>query len=261
MELHIYIPTRGRETKQVTYDQMPIGIRNNTYLVVPLTEVLRYQIANAGAHVLGCPVQGIAPTRDWILEHAKLNGHQYVMMLDDDLTIQRRDPADGKIKTVTPVEYEQAVKWIEDRLREGYVHAGWGVRFLAWNAPVSQAHMSPGRMMYSLAYDVSKINGSRFTNGLEWNSTMEDFNMTLQLLQGGKNNIVSLEWRANPRQTNAVGGCSTWRTAELASQSAEKLKKMFPTIVALRDKKAWEGMDAPTIKDVTIQWKKAFRRR
>jgi hypothetical protein len=254
--LTIYIPSTKREQKQLTWKKLPPTLRRHAFIVVPRGEGSAYQAANTGANILECPLKGIAPTRDWIIKHAGMKGNRYLVQLDDDLDLQRRRE-DMRITNVTTgPEYVEAFDWIETNLVE-YGHCGWGTRFLAYKD--ERQFFENARMMYCLAYDIHKVQKAKakFTRGLEWNSTMEDFNMTIQMLKAGFKNKVSLEWRASPRGTNASGGCSTWRTTSCASESAKKLEQMYPGLVMTRPKKAWAGMEEGLL-DVTVRWKKAY---
>jgi hypothetical protein len=222
-------------------------------LVVPTNEVHDYEVL--GVNVVGCPILGITHTRDFILE--RHTGSDKLVMLDDDLIIQRRRE-NGRITDCDEQEVYQAFAWLEEQLKE-VAHAGFGARFLGYN--LDGEYVSPGRMMYVLGYntDAVLLNEARFGRGLEQFSTMEDFNMTLQLLTKGFSNRVSLEWRVAPSASNAYGGCSTWRDVQRQSESARRLAAMFPEVVSIRPKKKWQGMnEVDTMYDVTVQWKKAL---
>jgi hypothetical protein len=254
--ISIFIPTRGRVHKQSTLARMPKELRDQATVVCPPDELTQHE--DLGRSVLVCPDPGISATRDFIMYHAAAEDIKYIAMLDDDVVLQRRRE-DFRITNVKDDnEYILAVLWLEEQLDNGYAHCGWGTRFLAYAAKGTE--ISPGRMMYCLAYDVEKVMklGATFSKGLKWDSTMEDFNMTLQLLRAGEENVVSLVWRASPGPSNAPGGCSTWRTTACQSESAQRLAEMYPEFVKLRRKKQWEGMEEGMM-DVTIQWRKAWR--
>lgn len=259
--MKIYIPTRGRVHKQTTWDRLSPNLKKETVLVCPVDEVGRHLMMGRPAIV--CPYPGIGPTRDYILDMAYSYGQQNILMLDDDIILQRRR-ADTRITNSTHAEQEETIQWIEAQLNGGWVHACIGTRFLGYASTME--YQAPGRAMYALAYNVPAVvsSGARFCKGFEdfdGMNTMEDFNMTLRLLKMRECNIVSMEHRLTPHATNAEGGCSTWRTAQFASRSARRLAELFPDVVKLRPKKAWvgEGMTELIIMDVTIQWKRALR--
>lgn len=259
MEMMIFIPTRGRVDNQVTWDRMTPELKAMTYIVCPPGEVEQHE--RLGREAVACERDGIGPTRDFILRTSSSYNFRKILMLDDDLTLQRRR-SDSKISNADIHDQLAAIHWLSDCLGNGFAHAGLAPRFLAFANKAN--YLTPSRSMYALAYDVPKVRdvGARFCKGFEefeGKNTMEDFNMTLQLLQAGLPNVVSLEHRVTPRATNASGGCSTWRTGFWASKSAEALAELFPDVVRLRKKKAWQGMTESEIYDVTIYWQRALK--
>lgn len=253
--INIYIPTAGRVDRQKTLERLPPKIAKNVVLVCPPDEVKEH--VRLGRNAVGCKANGITLTRDFILDHAARKGQKYVLMLDDDLVFQIRRK-NGRIENSTPDEVDAALAWMEKQFKEGLAHASFGARFLGYNNPSPM--LEPGRAMYALGYNVPIVKrvGAKFGKGLEWNSTMEDFNITLQLITKGYTNRVSLLYRITPGPSNAKGGCSRWRTTARQTDSAKRLAKMFPDIVKIRPKKEWQGMDEGMM-DVTVYWQKALK--
>jgi hypothetical protein len=249
----IYIPTRGRVDKQKTYHRLPQSVKDYAVLVCPPDEVEEHN--SRGRNAVACEAVGIAATRDWIIEHAIENGIWHLMMLDDDMILQRRRE-DGRITNCDDQEMLDAIQWVYNSLGD-YAHVGLGTRFLGYNEPGE--HVNTTRMMYALAYDVRVITsvGATFCKGMPQPSTMEDFNMTLQLLKAGYDNCVSLEWRITPGQSNAPGGCSLWRTTPVQSRSAVALAALHPGLVTVRPKKEWRDMEDGMM-DVRVKWKQAL---
>ena len=252
-DLKIFIPTLGRVQKQSTYNRLPDVLKKKTFIVCPTEEVYAHE--DLGRQVIACDKIGIGPTRDYIVDWAANKDIKYIVMLDDDVVLQRRRH-DFRITNVkTEEEYLAAFEWLGKTL-EIVAHCGWGTRFLGYATQGKET--SPGRMMYCLAYDVDVVKklGASFSKGAPWDGTMEDFYMTLQLLQAGYPNVVSLEWRASPGPSNAKGGCSTWRTTKCQNESAERLARLYPNLVTVRHKKNWDGMGEGML-DVRIAWRKA----
>jgi hypothetical protein len=249
----IYIPTKGRIDKQKTWDRMPPEIQAQTVLVCPNEEFEEHERRGRAAVV--CHETGIAATRDWIIEDAIVRGDPYVLMLDDDMIFQRRR-ADGKITNCTDEEVSQAVGWVWETLPR-YAHVALATRFLGYADEAE--YVENGRAMYALGYDARVLidNECSFCEGMPQPSTMEDFNMTLQLLTKGYPNCISLEWRITPGQSNAPGGCSTWRTTDIQTRSARALQARFPHLVTLREKKEWRDMEEGML-DVRVKWKGAI---
>ena len=249
-----FIPSTKRSNKQTSYNYIHDLIK--TYIVVPEEEYNMYQ-QNYPGDILPCPVKGIAPTRDWIIEHCISYGIDKFIQFDDDITPQTRRE-DGKISNSSPEEVKEALTWLEHQLNF-FAHASWSVRALDFDTPGNEK--TSGRMMHVLAYrtDVLKNEDYRFCNGVDKTHVQDDFNMTLQLLTGGYDNIISLYYRSNPSMSNSKGGASSWRTLEIHNNSAKRMKELFPEFVRLREKKNWQGMEGEVQYDITVQWKKAFQ--
>lgn len=259
MELKIFIPTKGRVDRQVTWNRMPEKLRKQTLIVCPADEGLSHQ--SYGRSVLACPEKGIGATRDWIMRYAYKKGIKRLVMVDDDVVLQRRR-VDMRITNADLKEYEGAFKWLDTKLKI-YAHASWGTRFLAFAAKGEE--MSPGRAMYALGYDVKKFFEVKagFCKNMPKMPVMEDFHVTLQLLRAGFPNVVSLEWRASPYASNAPGGCSTWRNIKNHSDSARRLAKLHSDFVKVRTADTeWKGDGMPEGEkrlEVTVQWQKAAK--
>lgn len=246
--MKIYIPTRGRMEKQTAWNRLPKRWKKHAILVCPINEVSEH--ARKGRTVVGCPAEGIAPTRDWIVGHAHKNGHSRILMLDDDITLQY---AGDKIVDSTDAQGDEALTWMDNVLKT-HAHASMMPRFLN---PLVRGEQYNMRAMYALGYNVDILWSRRaaFTRDGKAD-TMEDFYMTLQLLTSGYDNVVHATYRVNPGPSNAPGGCSTWRTTPGQTTSARALNAIWPDYVRLREKKEWQGMESG-MQDVTIYWKKA----
>jgi len=85
---------------------------------------------------------------------------------------------------------------------------------------------------------------------------LEDFDVTLQLLEKGYPNRVLNSWVHNQAGSNTEGGCSSYRTIESHNENVEKFAAAHPqyvTVVQKQNKGEWG-----TRKDVRIQWKQAY---
>jgi hypothetical protein len=86
---------------------------------------------------------------------------------------------------------------------------------------------------------------------------MEDFDVTLQLLEKGYKNANLFYWSQDQRQTQANGGCD-YRTHASHEEAAATLQKLHPQVVTLRQKENKTGGAFGKRTEVTIQWKKAY---
>jgi hypothetical protein len=258
--MNIYIPTLGRAGKQTTLSRLPKKWRDHVTLVVHPKEVAAHFEHGARA-VLPCPAQGqgIAAVRDWILSMAKRRGQERIVMLDDDLTFQRRR-ADMKITNLEDHEFDEAFVWLDAALKT-FAHASFGVRALMYDS--TEMAVRGGRAMHVLGYNLKMVEtaGAYFSKGMSQIDmpVMSDFNMTLQLLKTGYPNIISLDFRVSPYSSNAPGGCQLWRTKDRIEKSAKQLVRLHAPFAKLREKKAWNGVANDVQVDVTVQWKQALK--
>lgn len=256
MEMEIYIPTRGR-VFQETYQSLTEG-----YILDPIGPKIKFVVPYGSDHlgrgerVLETPphINGIGPTRQWIIDYAADRGVKKVAMLDDDLVFAtRRQDEPTKFQPSSPGEICALFRGISAYL-DLYAHVGVATRE-GGNRDTSDSVCNT-RLLRILAYrvDVLRREEIRFDR-LE---LMEDFDVTLQLLRRGYPNL-KINWIVhNQRSSNAPGGCSTYRTLEKQSANARGLAALhedFVTTVQKKTKTAWNGKERT---DVIIQWKRAF---
>lgn len=254
--IRIYIPTMGRVDRQTTWDNLPPKAQQNCLLVCPSAEVKAHTAL--GRKCLPFDKKGISRARDYAVRHAAGNGRKAMVMFDDDLTFQRRR-ADGKITDCSMAETDEALDWLEEKVRGGYAHAGLSTRFLGFAHPTDE--MEPSRMMHALAMNASLVVrlGLSYALGDPDTWAIDDCYMTLQLLTRGYPNVVSAVHRISTNGSNAKGGASLWRTAAQQTENAQRLAAAFPNFVKTREKAAWKGMESKKMLDVTIRWQKALK--
>jgi hypothetical protein len=117
--------------------------------------------------------------------------------------------------------------------------------------------LTPGRMftMYGLRADTLLEEDIRFDDV----EVMEDFHVALSLLRKGLPNAILQNWCWSQSQSNAAGGCSTFRSAQVQHDNASRLAELHSPFVTLVEKesKAWgNGLEKRT--DVRVAWKKAL---
>lgn len=260
--MKIYIPSRGRADDRLLKGpaaQMPPGL--DVSYVVPPSEADAYRAAlhenGVAATVIECDQPGIARTRFWIGQHADRNGHSKFCMMDDDIGfLVRSSPDSWKLRGTTPAEVGEAISWLEGML-DKYAHASLSTR---------EGNNRPGtgsrdtmivvntRTLRVLAYRTRDFLSVKHCRVL----VMEDFDVNLQILENGGENVVSFWYAQGQRMTNEDGGCSTYRSHALHEACAKKLAKLHPGLVQLRQKQNKTDADGfGTRTEVTIQWKAA----
>lgn len=256
--LKVFIPTKGRAVLQRTYEGLPPEVKKNTMLVIDKNDVDGYIKAHIPEEaILTVPksIKGICPTRQFIMEYCYSNHIDFMCMLDDDITFQKRN-LKGKILNATSGQVLRAFENLLNNLTE-YVHAGIATRSMDYDNP--KHFKVNGRMMHVLGYCIPKVFELEcyFTKDVAKNFSMDDFHMTLQLLEKGASNIIDLNNRISPSSSNSKGGASLWRTLESHNSSAKQLERNHPKFVKVKVKHGWQGMEGERL-DVIVQWKKAY---
>jgi hypothetical protein len=252
MNATIYIPTLRRIAYQRTWSSISPRWRERTKLVtVPgETEKLRLR----GYPVLERPVQGIANTRQWILDQHEDDGT--IVMMDDDLDFYVRlhdDPT--KMRGFRPGDFDQMM---------GELLGLTDVSPLVGIANRSGANRDTRPVRYNTRmHDVLAINphvvrreGFRFDR-VEF---MEDFDFILQFLHAGYDTAMLNTYAKGDRGSNQNGGCSVYRTAQSQADAALDLAILWPEVVKMRQVQGSgkSGIWANRT-DVTVQWAKAAK--
>jgi hypothetical protein len=255
---HIIIPTLGRMDKQITYNSLPEKYKQITSFVVQSHEYneMNKRYPNK---VLCLPpeINRIAPTREWIFKAFKETRH---MVFDDDLDFVVKEPNQGEgtkwlSHKFTEADFDDAFNLMASWMDEGIAYGGL---LPAWVIPdVNQwPTRECQRIMTNVFYD-----GSKIPNDIEWNrvAAAEDFDVNLQLLTRGFKNRISAKYMVTCSETNAEGGCSTWRTLQVHNDAQRKLAELWPDFVKVREKTVTSGPWKGQIKlATTIQHKKAY---
>lgn len=203
---------------------------------------------------------GISHTRKWIMtELAAKHNERFVLMFDDDMDFcYRPNMADPALETIKDLErFEAMFQLLEQWLADGFVHIGLAARQGSNHFLGPETFRDVTRMMNAYAYDTHALKELKVEMGRI--SVMEDFDLTLQLLRKGYPNRVSYQYVWNQRGSGAEGGCSSYRTAEMQTKSAQLLQQYHPEYVSLVTKSAgsvWKDMEERS--DVNVQWQKAY---
>ncbi len=259
-DLTIYIPTRSRAHLQRTLSRLPPELQKITRLVVDngcVSEYARWSDTGCGFVETPKKVKGIAPIRQYIVENSRT---RYLIMLDDDLFFQKKRP-DGRITNSTEKEVRDCFQTVYGWLKkDGFAHVGVWPRALGFH--YTEPFFDNKRMMHFLGYDTKQVAKSRasFTKGIKDPQTysMDDFHMTLQLIESGHANRVSLLYRTSPSPSNSKGGASTWRNLETQNKSALEMKRLHKDFVTVKEKTQWLGMEGTRL-DVVINWRRAAK--
>jgi hypothetical protein len=250
----IYIPSYKRADRIKTVSCIDDYWLERTRVVVYEEEVELYQDKLGKDIIIPCPikVKGISNKRQWVIENAE---DDFILFLDDDLEFDERTP-DGKLKRTkdTGSMFFLLQQWLEeDEIRHVGVSARLG------NNRVQEDFVEIARMTNAYGYHVPTV----LDSGVRFDSVrvMEDFHMTLGLLEKGFKNRVTFQYAYHQTKSGDVGGCSVYRDFNLQKSAARALEKLHPGVVKVlikTSKDLWEGMDSLHRVDVNVQWKKAY---
>jgi hypothetical protein len=253
----ILIPTYGRVDKQVTWDHLCPELRRKTFLVVSEAEANGHR-DRFNRQTIICPVQGkgMAAVRSWIMNWALTNGHPKILMMDDDLKLQKRRADMRATGTVTAQEQIEMVRWSELVL-EKYTHCAFSRRNEGWADHGEYRLATKGIQVVGYNFTKVAATGCRFNLGVPDWFFMEDYHMTLQLLKKGLPNIVSRVYRINFGNSNAAGGCSSFRTPERMEEASKLLELLHPECVTATQKTTKTSYGGGSRWDVRVFWRKA----
>lgn len=250
-KMKIFIPTKSRYRDQVTLSFMPDDLKAKTTLVVDSAEEEDYKEVHDNILVVPEDVKGISAVRQYIWDNSD---DPRIVMLDDDLRFYvRKSPTDWHLRYIEPEEYNGVFGLLDQWMDQGYGHCGISAR--EGNNRVESLSADNTRYLRVLAYDLDickdKVEHGRVP-------VMEDFDVALQLLKAGIPNKVSFFYAQGQKQSNAPGGCSTYRTPKIQAEAAEKMGELHKGFVRVVEKKTKTAWGWGTRKDVVISWKKAY---
>lgn len=248
--MEIYIPSKGRaEQLHHTWEALPPSIQNRATIVISPKDAPAYQSRFPIERLMTTDAKGIGAVRQHLIDIAD----NAVLMLDDDLSFfVRRKDNPKLLQKAQPGDVVQMIKAAERELKN-YAHLSIAVREGA-NRNTDDVIFNI-RGLRALGYQaaVLRAEGVRFDRL----PVMEDFDVELQLLRLGYDQITLNKWCQDQGASNAPGGCSTYRSMAVQAQGAEGLAKLHPDFVTVVEKDAKSGDAWAKRKDVRVQWKKA----
>jgi hypothetical protein len=254
--LPIYIPTRGRMSRQVTFDHLPQELKEHVVLVCPLSEADSH--VARGRRVLPCPAQeqGLSAVLQWIQDFALGQGQERILTVDDDVILQARiSKEDYHLRECTGAQtialFEEIEMMLELFTLVGVSHRNGNNRMLD---PLGYALCERQTNVHGTVPATIKRLGIRYDDVV----VQQDFHMTLSLLERGHQNAVLYEYAQSDLPPGTPGGCAIYRTAATMEQNGKRLAELHPGFVApvLKQTKWKGGLDERW--DVRIQWKKCY---
>jgi len=235
--MKIYIPTLGRVTNQITYDNIPKWLQSNTYFVIQPKEESLFNEHRPDSNILVLPKNdyGICKTREWIVNQAA--DSKYIM-IDDDIVFWKRnvDRATGKKNSeksnepFSEKDWVSMLDWANSKLDGDYTMAGSRAREMP---PNGKEDMEFGRIM-----QVFFINGSKLhRDKLEWVlDSSEDVHFVIQVLQMGGKIVTSDKFLYVCEPYHSDGGCKlSGRTSDSSLKDMNTLAEMYPKFIHMKN--------------------------
>lgn len=266
-EMRIYVPSRGRADARLQYTSTMLndaGIIH--YLVVRPEEMGDYQRMmdnHAGqfkyTKLLDRPESctNLSQTLSHLIRVSAGIGVN-CLLLDDDLRFSRRISQNGpELRKAVASDMPELISRLAALLDGDVKMAGISARTMNQNRyPDTVQYCS--RQMQAHAIDTEFFT----EEGIDPARVVckSDFHMTLCVLEAGYRNALICDYTVDQASgSNAKGGVSTYRTAEVINEGAELLKQLHPDYVKIVEKATvWKGMTGVR-KEVQIAWKKAYK--
>lgn len=259
-DLSIAIPSRGRAGNVETIAWLPADILDRLELFVRADEHEAYRAAYPDLRVTVVPewISAIPAKRQWIVEQCTT---RYLMQIDDDVMFYRRDgeheSGTPRLRNATPEEVGLMIREMLEKARDGYAHVGVSMRpgnnrFDGDGLDMNQKGGS-WRVCHIFLHDLAAFK----EHGIRWDRmtrTMEDFDVTLQLLRAGCSPYMFYKWSQHDKGLDAPGGCSEYRDEEVWGDAVAELQALHPDVVRLRE-------NAKGTPQAQVEWRRAFRQR
>ena len=259
MDYTVYIPTKGRQgLPLLTMGYLMEFSDVHPIIVCPSEEAdnLRCQYNTYSVQAVNMKYLGEVWQR--ILENCPTNG---VIIIDDDLKFDVRQK--GWSNDLEPIkDLNPMFEWMSDQLDAGYAHGAISSRKINClrNSIESDLHdCANAKDCLFFNRDVLLQEGAR----LDRLKTMQDFDITLQLLSMGYPNRVGYNWSVDQKDPAAAGGTTLYRTPDVQKEAAYRLASLWPDFVKVIQKEAAskEAIYGGTRYDVRIAWRKCWKHR
>lgn len=257
--MKIYIPTLGRVDNQMTYDNMPDWVQQNTFFVIQPKEESAFRKHWPDSNILVLPENdcGITNTRKFIVEYAADTKY---LMIDDDIVFWKRNVdretgkknADKSKSPFTSEDWVSLLEWAESKLDSGYTLAG--------NRAITLPPKTKDDIEFSRIMQVFFIDGSKlYRDKLQWIlESSEDIHFTIQVLQMGGKVVTSDKFLYACEDYHSDGGCKlSGRTSDSSLKDINTLAAMYPKIIEMQDEFV-ELKNEFTHQKHTLHLKKAY---
>lgn len=270
----IYINSAGRSGIVCTHKAFPKSLREHVSFVVPPDQFKDYR-KSLSKHWDVIPVDKdvphcLPPQRQWLFDTSVV---RFVWVMDDDLVFNVRKDGTTQLVKAEPDEVERAfihcTNAITSTAKDASPVAQVGISPRGGNNRVEEPYAELTRCSRCYCVDTKVFRALKINIAPIDNFVMEDFHLSLCLLETGYRNRVYYTWAQGDLGSNTAGGCSEYRTFEVQKKSAYWLSLNHPKVVETVQKKtsgSWNGFKKDssgnnTRVDVRISWSKAFKQK
>ena len=254
----LIVPSRRRHEGMLTLRRsIPESWRDRTIILVHATEAAAYRDAWPQFAVETHTCHTISAIRQHAVESARARNEDRLVMLDDDLQFYvRRQYDPPRLRDATPQDLDQL--WAATGALLGPDLPLIGVSFRQHNDSTRAPYTFNGRIDRAYAVYLPVLTEVDFQFGAV--DFMENFDLALTLLLAGFPNLIWWHWANDQKTSDAPGGCSEYRTAELHVAAAQALARRHAPFVALTTKTtktAWLNFKGKR-EDVICAWAQAY---
>lgn len=264
--MNLYIMSRGRIGKQITYDSIPWSWRDKCWLVVPEEEHEQhftiggdddfgYQIPTIAAP---SHIKNYSDKFKWIVEDGMEDKEECAVIIDDDLVFSRQVPKGDKMSLVT-------IKGTEtERLMTlwGFMEILLEDTALVGVHPRQMGHLQkPPFVENSKIVCIQGINRRLIGDIPDLNRypILADVVLNATLLERGQGNKVITTFFQNWGSCQAPGGCSLTRTPEMQAEACYWLEERFGPYIKAVEKEGKDGWLGGKRVDFRGQWKALYK--
>lgn len=250
----IYIPTSGRQDRQITIKSLPERWIKRTVLVVHKSEMDNYKSLNIP--FIAHDVVGIGCIRHFI---TSLTLCDKIIMIDDDLDFYIRKE-DSKLRRATQDEVgdglDMILSWLD---KEDIAQTGFSLSLLNVRKPYDVCYNEKCHAVSAIDVGIYREAGIRY-DALPMN--LEDLHVTLAFLEKGYRVKISYQYAFKDVQPkkNKLTGCSVYRNEQTELEACQNLQRLHPDYVSILTRKPKnETNNLYNRKNVPmVRWKKAY---
>jgi len=258
MDYTVYIPSKGRKGLSLnTLNQILHHSDIKPIIVCPKEETENFQNQYNPNLVQTVNKKYLGQVWQHILENCPTQG---IIIIDDDLRFcVRYLKIHDFLEQIKDKELNDMFVWMNQQLNAGFVHGSISIR--KGNHFIEEDFRDCTNAKDCLFFnrDVLLQENAR----LDRLKTMQDFDITLQLMSKGYPNRVGYNWCCDQLDPTAEGGTTLYRTPEIQKEAAYQLAEFWPEYVKVIQKKAKNksAIYGNERYDVRIAWRRCWKNR